>query len=69
MKREYEYEIVKVKPEWSGWRKGFDFDVEKINETINEYGNDGWELLRIIPSTQVGTTHALLFVFKKTHQW
>ena len=58
----WEYKIMKTeKSFWSGKDRT---DIEKL---LTEIGRDGWELVSVIPLSQMGggTTTALQFFFKR----
>ena len=62
MKRfEYNTKIIDAKGFFSG-----KVNAEKFNETLNEMGSDGWELVETTASNQdFGGTRYIICVFKR----
>lgn len=45
---------------------GGQFELETLHDQINEYGEQGWELLSVTPITEgYGKTHMLLYMLKR----
>ena len=62
MKKRFEYKSVEIKPKsiWTVHVK-----PEEIDESINKFGADGWELVSIVPYSSTGTTVGFLYTFKR----
>ncbi|MCC9043343.1 DUF4177 domain-containing protein [Myroides sp. M-43] len=61
MKR-FEYKAIQLKPSslWS-----FNVSVEEVEDVLNEYGKQGWELVTMIDINSTGTTTGYLLSFKR----
>ncbi|MFA5792193.1 MAG: DUF4177 domain-containing protein [Candidatus Paceibacterota bacterium] len=64
----YEYKVISLHPTTKGW-KALKIDSIMIEQTLNEIGNEGWELVSTtayILDMTLGTGEAkLIFVFKR----
>lgn len=45
MKKRFEYKTVVVKPKVGFWT--VEYDPNEIDKTLNQYGNEGWELVSV----------------------
>lgn len=64
----WEYRTIEIK-EVSSWMGG-KFDVPVLDKTLNDMGNEGWELVNVIPSNKsYGQTGRLLAIFKRERRF
>lgn len=62
--KKWEYKMISIKAIKSFW--GGKFDYNEINTILNKEGEDGWELVNIVPSNrEYGATNTLGLVFKR----
>ncbi len=40
-------------------------DKENVDDVINSFGKDGWELISVVPDTMTGTISGYIFFFKR----
>ena len=60
----WEYKTVEIMPEKSFW--GGKFNAAAIENELNAYGEQGWELVGLSnPAMGYGETRALIAVFKR----
>lgn len=62
MRKKFEYRSIEVKPK-SMWTAVI--DPIELDQTINKYGSDGWELVTVVPFSSNGVTNGFLFTFKR----
>lgn len=62
MRKKFEYKSIEIKPK-SIWTTII--DPIELDQTINKYGNDGWELVTVVPFSSNGATNGFLFTFKR----
>ena len=41
------------------------FDADSFKRTLNEFGQEGWELIEQTTSTQLGDTRSMFCVFRR----
>ena len=63
MRKRFEYKTIVIKPKMSFWT--FDYDPSEIDLTLNQYGNDGWELVSAESRDSGGTSLAFIYTFKR----
>ena len=60
----WEYKTIKIdsKSSWMGGK----FDYSKIDGYLKTFGDDGWELVNVMPINKgAGSTEGLVLFFKK----
>lgn len=62
MRKRFEYKTVEVKSK-SVWTN--EVPTDEIDETLNKYGQDGWELVAIKVISSMGTSLSSLYTFKR----
>lgn len=61
--KKYEYKTISM--EATGFMGG-QVDVQELDERLNAYGMDGWELIGMVSSNQsYGSTRFILVTFKR----
>lgn len=60
--RKFEYKVIQLKPSslWS-----FNVSVDEVEDVLNKYGQEGWELVSMIDTNSAGTTTGYLLSFKR----
>lgn len=60
----WEYRVLHI--DVDGWIFGPTLDPQALNEQLNEYGEDGWELVHVVDvSRGQGRTSDLVVLFKR----
>lgn len=62
MKKRFEYKTVVVKPKISFWT--VEYDPNEMDKTLNQYGNEGWELVSVESREYMGT-YIFHYTFKR----
>ena len=61
---EWEYKTIVIKAKASFW--GGKFDNNELDNILNKYGEDGWELVNVVASNQAyGESGSLICIFKR----
>ncbi|MDR0194549.1 MAG: DUF4177 domain-containing protein [Myroides sp.] len=60
--KKFEYKAIQLKPTslWS-----FNVSDQDVEEVLNKYGQEGWELVSVIDVNSSGTTTGYLVSFKR----
>lgn len=62
MRKRFEYKSIEIMPK-SMWTSVI--DPIELDQTINKFGSDGWELVTVVPFSSSGATRGFLFTFKR----
>jgi len=61
----WEYRTVMVAAEWASLMGG-KMDSSRLDQTMNEAGRDGWELVAAFDTNMAqGRTHSAVLIFKR----
>lgn len=64
--KQFEYKTIDIKPSTKGFFGTKGIELEQIDKTLNEMGQEGWELISVQEvSTFDGTMNYILYTFKR----
>lgn len=64
--KKWEYKTLEFELDTSFWSSTTDFPNEAIQEQLNIFGNEGWELVNTVSNSEYhGQTSKILLIFKR----